>query len=348
MENVTHSDLPAMGNGSVACPANHTTPAAAAAARPTTPVPEANGFLLASADKAAVMLGVDVYVVLVAATTLTALLLYRLVFHRVLVAAGIMDGGGAGGGRRGGSRRRHTALMVGLPSSGKTRLLQQLLAYDEITGAVSAVVAETRTSMQPNTESILGGRLAVVDYPGHRRLRAGLFPHLREAATLLVVIDSITIHDDRHEGAYAVAELLLSVLPSAEFHGVKSLLFVCAKRDDLTAYSAKAVRKLLEKAMSASLRSQQGDLARVDTVVDSKGAVIGGVRGKGGWPSAGGNSKGLILDLDDDGVFDFDEQLNIPVEFVEVGCAVAGGDGTTTGVNKKFSVQSVVEFLSSS
>lgn len=235
-------------------------------------------------------------------TAVVGAVLCRLLFRRLFGRVGVLA-----------KKRRHTTLLVGLPSSGKTALLSRLVTGD--------TTAETRTSMQVNTGVLHGHKeeerlgLLLVDYPGHRRLRDSLFSHLEEAVNVVVVIDSVTIQDDRHEGALAVSELLLAVLQSPEFYGVQKLLFACAKRDELASYSSKAVRKLLEAAMVRSIESRQGDLGRVDTVVDGKGTVVTG----GGRKKHGGRQRAYVLDLGEEGGFSFD-QLGLPVSFVDVSC----------------------------
>lgn len=199
-------------------------------------------------------------------------------------------------------RRRYTNLLMGLPSSGKTALLSRL-----VTGNTTA---KTQTSIAPNTEVISG--VTIVDYPGHRRLREGFYRYLGEAKRVLVVVDSVTIHDERYEGANAVAELLLAMLNSIYFDGVRELIFVCTKRDEVTSYSAKAVAKLLQTAMADSIRFRKGDLSQVDTVRDGTGSVVG--QTKSAATRCGYSDK---LYLEEDGTFSF-EQLCLPVRFVEV------------------------------
>ncbi|PWU99453.1 hypothetical protein C4B63_9g305 [Trypanosoma cruzi] len=186
------------------------------------------------------------------------------------------------------SRHRHTLLLIGLCGSGKTALFAQLVAQK----CVSA-----RTSMQPNRAVMTRSQLSshkeeeeekessfsapsrvsngantsqvVVDFPGHRRLRDSLLSAIEEAMSVVVVVDAVTIQDDRQEGAQALAELIFSVLTSSAFYGVQRVLVACTKRDELTSYSAKAVRKLLEAEITRFVTSRRGDLQSLDTILNS-------------------------------------------------------------------------------
>ncbi|EPY38978.1 signal recognition particle receptor subunit beta [Angomonas deanei] len=172
----------------------------------------------------------------------------------------------------------------------------------------------------------------IVDFPGHRRLQGNLWEALAEAKKVVVVIDSITIHDDHQEGAGALAALLFSLLQSPEFIGVQQVVFACSKRDELTSYTAKAVQKLLEAAMTRTIESKQGDIGSVDRVVDGKGTVI--------QRKATGNRRSLNLECEN-GKFSFQsfgDSCRVPISFVEVSANPNPGE-------HKFNTQPLVEFI---
>ncbi|EPY25493.1 signal recognition particle receptor subunit beta [Strigomonas culicis] len=229
--------------------------------------------------------------------------------------------GGAGGARV----RRHTVLLLGLPSSGKTTLFAQLTAPPSADGTPRPPPSCV-TSMTVNTGTYHSrGAITVVDYPGHPRLRSNVLPHLFEAKKLVVTINAVTIHDDRHQGAVALADYLLSLLESPAFYGVQQLCFACTHRDEVTSYNIKAVRKLLEAAMARAIRARHGDVGRVDRVVDTKGNTVG--ESKHAKQQKAKYSRGRHLELqceDEEGnCFSFDSSVNmslgnLDITFVDV------------------------------
>jgi signal recognition particle receptor subunit beta len=264
------------------------------------------------------------------ATLLAGYLIFRLVF-----------GGTLGIGATLNRRRRTRTALIGLPDSGKTALFGQLVRRIQL--------RETRTSMRESVGPLLVAKeqgisettpgITIVDCPGHPRLRDHMLRAVGEAVNVVVVIDAVTVQDSQHDGVAALAELLLNVLQSTEFYGVQRLLFACTKRDEVTSYAAKAVRKLLEAAMVASIESRQNAMGRVESVRDSNNTVIASTNRKSG---RGGNAgRHYVLSVDDCGDaggvdggqgltrshlrgdgggvkrFSF-EQLGIPVFFVDI------------------------------
>ncbi|PBJ79156.1 signal recognition particle receptor subunit beta [Trypanosoma cruzi] len=255
------------------------------------------------------------------------------------------------------SRHRHTLLLIGLCGSGKTALFAQLVAQK----CVSA-----RTSMQPNRAVMTRSQLSshkeeeekessfsapsrvsngantsqvVVDFPGHRRLRDSLLSAIEEAMSVVVVVDAVTIQDDRQEGAQALAELIFSVFTSSAFYGVQRVLVACTKRDELTSYSAKAVRKLLEAEITRFVTSRRGDLQSLDTILNSDRVVVGHKKGKfaGGGDSSRRDGLAHQLLLDESGKFTFDN-FPVPVRFADVSSVV-------DPARHPFNVEPVWEFV---
>ncbi|EKF26655.1 hypothetical protein MOQ_009645 [Trypanosoma cruzi marinkellei] len=265
-------------------------------------------------------------------TVIIALFIARFISRYVFGAIGVY------------SRHRHTLLLIGLCGSGKTTLFAQLVAQK----CVSA-----RTSMQPNRAIMTRRQLpshkeekeeekssfsspsrvsnganasqVVVDFPGHRRLRDSLLSAIEEAMSVVVVVDAVTIQDDRQEGAQALAELIFSVFTSSAFYGVQRVLVACTKRDELTSYSAKAVRKLLEAEITRFVTSRRGDLQSLDTILNSARVVVGQKKSKfavgGGSSSSRRDGPTHQLSLDESGKFTFDN-FPIPVHFADVSSVV--------------------------
>lgn len=273
------------------------------------------------------------------------------VFRRILRFGGVLS-------RR---RPRTTTVLIGLPGSGKTALFVQLVHHQQL--------LDSRTSMRENigymSAAAQHGRskgmagVKVVDCPGHPRLYQGMLRVLSEAVNVVVVIDSVTVQDNRQEGVAALAELLLNVLQSPEFYGVRRLLFACTKRDEVISYASKAVRKLLEAAMVASIESRQNAMGRVESVRDGNNAVITS-EGKSGGGRSGGDRRYMLsldgADSDDGGEqapphhghlrgaagaraksFSFD-QLGIPLAFVDV-------SSRPNAAEHKYSITILEDFL---
>eukprot|EP00796_Vickermania_ingenoplastis_P010570 gene10570-7340_t len=235
-------------------------------------------------------------------TVIAAVLALLVVLHR----CGLFGGSTA--------PRRTAVLLMGLPSSGKTCLFAQLTRGEEV---------QTCTSMELNEGTVTVGGAAggsqkvvhLIDHPGHRRLYPSLLNALQRAIKVVIVVDAVTIHDDRHEGAAAVAELLHRFIQTPEFYGVREVLVACTKRDEITSFSSTAVKKLLEAAMATCIQSRRGELSHVDEVLDAKGVVVG-KRGAATGHSSGGRH--FQLEMGEHNNFAFDQHMPIPVRFVDV------------------------------
>ncbi|KAF5219987.1 hypothetical protein ECC02_006996 [Trypanosoma cruzi] len=278
-------------------------------------------------------------------TVIVALFIARFISRYVFGAIGVY------------SRHRHTLLLIGLCGSGKTALFAQLVAQK----CVSA-----RTSMQPNRAVMTRRQLSshkeeeeeessfsapsrfsnganasqvVVDFPGHRRLRDSLLSAVEEAMSVVVVVDAVTIQDDRQEGAQALAELIFSVFTSSAFYGVQRVLVACTKRDELTSYSAKAVRKLLEAEITRFVTSRRGDLQSLDSILNSARVVVGHKKSKFAGGGDSGRRDGIAhqLSLDESGKFTFDK-FPVPVHFADVSSVV-------DPARHPFNVEPVWEFV---
>ena len=214
-------------------------------------------------------------------------------------------------------RKRNKYLLVGLCNSGKTQLLLKLSGRD--------VPPSTVTSMQPNElpVDIDGGSIMVTDFPGHRRLRDGMFPFLQEAKKLIIAVDSLTIQD-KENGAAAVCPLLVAILESPACRGVQTILVACTKRDVITSFSSKAVRRQLESEMTQLLSNQAGGVKKLEGPVTKRKT----------HQDENDDERDVTLFLRDDGKFSFDD-VPIPVAFADC-TAVADSPG----------IAAVVEFLS--
>jgi signal recognition particle receptor subunit beta len=228
--------------------------------------------------------------------------------------------------------RSNAALLVGLCGSGKTAIFLRLVG-DEGEGKP---LPETNTSMQANKGSLGGaGTHNIIDYPGHRRLRGGLYEALQASKRLVVVVDSITIQDDQTQGAQAVADLLYDVLQCNAFDGVESVLFACTKRDDVTSFSAKAVRRLVEIEIARQLATRSGGVGSIEKVSSASGQVAKGSRRAVGAPDE--RSDECVLMTQPNGKYSFDD-LRVPVSFVDV---------TSMSGDEDFNLDAVKSFIES-
>jgi signal recognition particle receptor subunit beta len=212
--------------------------------------------------------------------------------------------------------RSNAAMLIGLCGSGKTSLFLRLTQMPD---QKLNHLPETNTSMQLNKgvyRSDAGSSYVVVDYPGHRRLRGdGLYATLQESKKLVVVVDSITVQDVLTDGAQAVADLLYDVLQSNAFDGIESVLFACNKRDDVTSFSAKAVRRLLETEVARQISTRSAAVGSIEKVTSASGQVAKGSRRGAGAPSD--RSDECVLVAQSNGKFSFDD-LRVPVQFIDV------------------------------
>lgn len=212
--------------------------------------------------------------------------------------------------------RRTAVLLMGLPGSGKTALFAQLTSGKEVSSCTSMEVNEGRLCLsgKEGKQGVDESSPLIIDHPGHRRLYHSLRRTLQRAIKVILVVDAVSVQDDRHEGAAAVAELLYTFLHTPEFYGVRQILVACTKRDELTSYSAKAVKKMLEAALTSCIQSRRGELSQVDEVLDASGAVAGKRHGGKG---AGGGRR-YMLDVDDNATFRFEEHLPVDVRFADI------------------------------
>lgn len=208
--------------------------------------------------------------------------------------------------------KRTYTLLIGLSGSGKTCLFLKLVQPDSYASSMPL----TNTSLEPNKAVIHKSDEQIVDFPGHRRLRKDLYPAVQEAKRLVVVIDSVTIQDDGQEGAQALSELLCDVMQSASFVGVASVLMACTKRDDMTSFSSKAVRKVLEAEMARSL-TIAGSNAAVGSLRDVASMSGKTIASKKGSARSGERSEDAVLFLRADGKFSFDD-VGVPIQFADV------------------------------
>lgn len=211
------------------------------------------------------------------------------------------------------STPRSKVVLVGLAGAGKTVLFAHLCGGPSTRNSTSpAGCVKTQTSVEPNHGTAADNGIGIVDFPGHQRLRHELFAELAAAKKLVVVIDSVTIHDDKTEGAKELAGMLLAVLQSGAFYGVSSVLFACTKRDEVTSYSAKAVRRVLEAEVTRAIVAQGGAIGSL------RGDVAKNVRRDASAKSAAAREECLLI-LDENEKFSFNS-LSVPFSFVD--CSV--------------------------
>lgn len=235
----------------------------------------------------------------------------------------------AGGSRRGnaaasgfGPRRRTTLLLCGPSGAGKTTMWLRL------TQAAHADSRGTQTSMVPNrakAEGVLEDGAAysftAVDYPGHPRLTAELFDHIGTAKVVVVVVDAEAAADE-HVGAHAAATLIAKLIEHKDMQGA-SLVVAAHKRDELTSYSAKALKSMLERELTTHFAARSG--------------AVGSARVTGAKSATAGVTKrsetGLFLEEGEK--FTFEAACSLPVSFVDT---AAVGD-------TKFSLEPVIRTM---
>ena len=135
---------------------------------------------------------------------------------------------------RGGARKPPAVLLLGPCGAGKTLLFHRLV--DGADGAATETVSSMLAS--EGSAACGGGARAVVDFPGHHRLRGPLAGELKRAAGIVFVLDASMATMQ----AKPAAEILFQVLSS----GMRTkILFLCNKSDKVGAKSPARVKLIM-------------------------------------------------------------------------------------------------------
>lgn len=234
--------------------------------------------------------------------------------------------GGAAAAVVGIKKPRTLNSLIGLTGAGKTALFLRL---------IGKTFRPTNSSMTMNRFSIPDSNGEILaDIPGNRRQRNALLEILHETKRLVVVVDSITIQDDRNAGVQALAELLCDAFQSAGFSGVKGVLFACTKRDDLTSFSSKAVRRFLETEMARELKTREAAVGTLHNVAGVKAAKSSAISAK----------DDVLLYVREDGKFSFDD-VCVPCTFADVSAVGDAGAAEGCDSNDVFGFEVVRKFV---
>ncbi|CAM9447878.1 unnamed protein product [Discosporangium mesarthrocarpum] len=152
-----------------------------------------------------------------------------------------------GGGMMGGPR---SVLFLGPCGAGKTAMVQRLCHHRLVSSVTSMQVG--RYDYKANPEAALSA--AVVDFPGHERLRGGVAGELSRAERVVFVLDCSSLSAQVPGGA----ELLYDTLSDPSLESCKGLLLACNK-SDLRAVKLSRVKTLLQREID-NLRSTRGTL----------------------------------------------------------------------------------------
>lgn len=195
-----------------------------------------------------------------AALTVVLLTLLLLIIRR--------GGSGGSGGGKGTS-----VLLVGPAGGGKTTLFYQIKDGSTHLGTVASMV-ENEGTWTVLSKGRPAGTARVVDVPGHPSLRHRLEQHLRDAAAVVFVMDSVDISPSKVEAAEELFEVLTH--PHVARARVPVLL-ACNKMDlETQAHSVDFIRRTLEKQLDAMRKT------RVSMSPDVAGKVA--ALGKGDKP----------------------------------------------------------------
>lgn len=166
-------------------------------------------------------------------------------------------------------KRAPSVIICGPSGSGKTALFSALTATDE-----SAAVPATVTSYQLNTKTSYDGRnFALVDFPGHNKLRQGLWTEINSGAVqgLVFVVDLASLQRNITEtGSFLLDLLLLLEGSNLPLHS-KRLLIVGNKSDVFNAAGLAKMRLVLQD----ELRQQKESRSR--SVSESNVDILGKV-----------------------------------------------------------------------
>ena len=187
---------------------------------------------------------------------------------------------------------RTKCVLAGLSGAGKTLLFAQLCQDWN---------PKTQTSMVANSGVFKRGDssdLPVVDYPGHRRLRGGLYAHLDEAKVVVAVVDATTVEEEKE----MIGDFFCDLIQSASTMDLKKLIIACNKRDLVTSYGASACRQKIESELTRVFATRSGSVGSIGKKASDQ---------RRGWEC--------------EGEFRFDS-LPFPVEFIETSCVESSPD----------------------
>ncbi|KAJ8598840.1 hypothetical protein CTAYLR_008541 [Chrysophaeum taylorii] len=179
-------------------------------------------------------------------------------------------------------RRPAAVVLIGPCGAGKTLLFYRLTEDEH---------CDTVSSMQSNQGQV--GDVALVDFPGHYRLRGGLKDELDRATKLVMLVDAAAMAAQ----AKPAAELLFQVLTA--FQNAKRpppVLLICNKTDKATAKTPQRVKLMLMNEIE-TLRKTAHALRSIDDDDDKQQPAQLGVEGR---------------------VFSFDQHSPCPITFLPI------------------------------
>jgi signal recognition particle receptor subunit beta len=198
-----------------------------------------------------------------------------------------------------GGPKRTKYLLCGPVGSGKTTIWQTL---------VHGAAKPTHTSMVPNLGKVrpeFSGSVELVDFPGHNRLKDDIAPFLPSAKVIIVVMDAVSAMDEG-VGVHAVAALLARLVEDRAVTSGASIIVAANKRDDVTSFSAKAIKKKLEAELTTLFASRSS----------SVGKVPGGNARKGSAGPTKRSETGVFLEEGE--TFSFESSCSVEVGFVDI------------------------------
>ncbi|KAK9492909.1 signal recognition particle receptor beta subunit-domain-containing protein [Lipomyces doorenjongii] len=238
--------------------------------------------------------GLPVYILGVGLIIITAYFAYELLFRKTKgLAAG-----------------EPTFIIAGPSGSGKTSLFT-LLRYGEKSTTLPSVEQNITTKFWLPNLPDTGKPFALIDTPGHQKLRHGMFSALQIAQAartihgVLYVVDASAM--SRPEQLREAAEYLYDILRITErVRGGTDVLVAANKSELFTAVPAKRLRTLLETELDKIRESRAKSVGKVgagsdkhdsDDGDEDDGAVVGG----SGWLGRRGEKGSFRLeDLETD------------------------------------------------
>eukprot|EP00949_MAST-11_sp_MAST-11-sp1_P002380 g2380.t1 len=157
------------------------------------------------------------------------------------ICCGVGGGRGLGGAVGSG---KPAILLLGCSGSGKTALFQQLIEGKLRETVTSMESREVNCRVHPKFggggNTISSGKVGLLDFPGHLRLRHGMAKELERAKAIIVVLDC---SDASPKGTRNACELLAEVFTNEAFvdHS-PPMLIMCNKSDMVSAPEAEIVQ----------------------------------------------------------------------------------------------------------
>jgi len=137
--------------------------------------------------------------------------------------------------------RGNSTMLLGNCDVGKTALLGRMKTNSFIQTVTSQAINNATVSLKD------GKSVSVIDYPGHGRLRQGLWQHIAKADAIVFVLDA----NAKDQAFMLDADYLYSLFTHPQVNDARTpLCIACNKSDMMTARAKEEIQKILETELN--------------------------------------------------------------------------------------------------